>query len=96
MLCRHCQKAPASRPRRLCFACYYMPGVRELYPSTSKFARRGEGNLTGNRPMPTCPTDALPGTPAKIAVLTERVRLKQSLWHPDDAALEKPRRPIAA
>lgn len=34
--CRHCHQAPVSRPRGLCWACYYTPGVKSLYPSTSK------------------------------------------------------------
>ena len=90
MICRHCQKSPVSRPRRLCWACFYTPGVRDLYPSTSKFGRRGPGNFYSNRPLPAVPTHAIPGSPDKIAVLEERARLKQSLWHPDDAALDAP------
>lgn len=37
--CRHCG-APlkSKRIRGLCYPCYYRPGVRELYPSTSKFS----------------------------------------------------------
>jgi hypothetical protein len=31
-LCRHCEKAKATRPRTLCWSCYYRPGVREKYP----------------------------------------------------------------
>lgn len=31
------------------------------------------------------PTQALPGTPEKLAVLIERHRLGQPLWHPQDA-----------
>lgn len=85
MLCRHCHAAPVSRPRGLCWVCYYAPGVRGRFPSTSKFARRGEGNFTGVAPLPAFPTAALPGTPEKIAVLAERARMKQNLWHPDDA-----------
>src|SRR6267378_2505821 len=86
-ICRHCQKTLANRPRGLCWSCYYRPGVRDLYPSTSKFARRGICDFNGRTPLPT-PTTALPGTPEKIAVLGERARLRQSLWHPDDAKLE--------
>lgn len=40
MLCRHCQTKKANRPRGLCWPCYYTPGVKELYPSTSKYGRR--------------------------------------------------------
>lgn len=94
MLCRHCSESPISRPRRLCWSCYYKPGVRERYPPVSKYGRRGEGNFYRNAPLPAFPTDAHPGTPEKIAVLAERVRLKQSLWHPDDATLVEPMKPI--
>lgn len=90
MNCRHCRKASASRPRGLCWACYYAPGVRELHPSTSKFGRRGPGNVNGNMPLPAFPTAAIPGTPEKIAVLEERARQRLCLFHPDDATLAGP------
>ena len=88
MLCRHCQKVKSNRPRGLCWSCYYTPGVRELYPSTSKFARRGVKDFNGRARLPE-PTDALPGTPAKVAVLELRARLGQQLWHPLDARLSR-------
>jgi len=88
MLCRHCQKVKPNRPRGLCWSCYYTPGVRDQYPSTSKFARRGVGNFNGRTKLPPCPTNALPGTPEKVAVLQERARMGVSLWHPLDATLE--------
>lgn len=88
MLCRHCQRVQANRPRGLCWSCYYKPGVRELYPSTSKFARRGVGDFTGQSRLPLQPTDALPGSPEKVAVLEERARLRVSLWHPNDAPMD--------
>jgi hypothetical protein len=69
----------------LCWRCFYAPGVRDRYPSTSRFARHGHGIVNGNAPLPAFPTQALPGTPEKIVVLQERARLKQCLWHPDDA-----------
>jgi hypothetical protein len=86
-LCRHCNRVPVNRPRGLCWSCYYKPGVRDLYPSTSKFARRGVGNFNGEAEMPTLPTEALPGSPEKVAILEERARLRQSLWHPRDAGM---------
>ena len=88
MLCRHCQKVKSNRPRGLCWSCYYKPGVRDLYPSTSKFARRGVSDFTGKSALAAQPTDALPGTPEKVAVLMERARLGLALWHPLDATLE--------
>ncbi len=88
MLCRHCQKANSNRPRGLCWSCYYTPGVRDLFPSTSKFARRGVSDFNGRTRLPE-PTDALPGTPEKVAVLEERARLGLALWHPLDATLDR-------
>jgi hypothetical protein len=43
--------------------------------------------LFHTHPLPPTPTQALPGTPEKVAVLRERARLGQALWHPLDAAL---------
>lgn len=88
MICRHCQTSKVNRPRGLCWSCYYKPGVRDLYPSTSKYARRGVGNFCGVPPVPTCATAATPGSEEKIAILMERARMKQSLWHPEDNRLE--------
>jgi hypothetical protein len=89
MLCRHCQFSFVSRPRGLCWNCYYTPGVRDLYPSTSKYGRRGVGSSdAGIQPAP-YPTDAPPGSPEKVLVLMERARNMQRLWHPDDATLPK-------
>jgi hypothetical protein len=58
-----------------------------MFPSTSKFARRGVGNANHRSKVPPEPTSALPGTPEKVAVLEERARLGYSLWHPLDARL---------
>lgn len=84
-ICRHCNRKKVNRPRGLCWSCYYTLGVRELYPSTSKYAYRGVGNLTGVRMLPTKPTDALPGSEEKVRVLEQRAAAGVVLWHPDDA-----------
>lgn len=85
MICRHCKRTRSNRPRGLCWSCYYTPGVRDLYPSTSKFARRGIDDFNGRASLPSRATRARPGTPEKVAVLEQRACLKQALWHPDDA-----------
>jgi hypothetical protein len=87
-MCKHCKRVKSNRPRGLCWSCYYKPGVRDLHPSTSKFARRGVGNFSGEAAQAAQPTLALPGTAEKIAVLEERARLGLALWHPGDATLE--------
>jgi hypothetical protein len=84
MLCRHCQKGKVSRPRGLCWNCYYRPGIRGQHPSTSKYGRRGLGNFNRNVPLPPNPTPAAPGTEAKIRILTERAHQSLELFHPLD------------
>ncbi len=92
--CRHCAKSKVNRPRGLCWSCYYTPGVKELYPSTSKYARRGVGNFTGNAPLPPVPTTAAPGTPEKLAVLEQRAKHEAGDLPPGRRALRG--RPAAA
>lgn len=79
-----------NRPRGLCWNCYYTPGVLPLYPSTSKFARRGVGNHTGERPLPV-PTTEEPGTEEKMAVLAQRAEAGLALFHPEDSRIVQPR-----
>jgi hypothetical protein len=85
MWCRNCGSRVANRPRGLCWSCYYRPGIRDLYPSTSKFARRGVRDFNGLAILAASPTGALPGSAEKVAVLEHRARLGQALWHPLDA-----------
>jgi hypothetical protein len=42
---------------------------------------------SSHRRLPPAPTDALPGSAAKVRVLAARARLGVSLWHPLDARL---------
>ena len=95
MLCRNCNRGNANRPRGLCWSCYYRPGVRERFPSTSRYARHGVDDFNGNPALAPAPTAALPGTPEKLAVLEERARLRQALWHPLDALVRTPSRLLA-
>lgn len=85
MLCRHCNQKKANRPRDLCWACYYTPGIRDLYPPTSKFARRSDrGNTNSDSPLPAEPTAAPPGSKDKMRVMVARVIRGESLFHPAD------------
>jgi hypothetical protein len=81
--CRHCQAAPVSRPRGLCWKCFYTPGVRDQYPPA--FVPTGVRDGFGPRPRPETPTRARPGSPEKIEVLRQRAQRRQELWHPEDA-----------
>lgn len=92
--CRHCGRDRVNRPRSLCWSCYYTPGVKEMYPSTSKYARRGVGGGYGGLTPPVRPTHWPPGTPEKAAVLAERAEQMVSLWHEFDARYEGDPRPV--
>jgi hypothetical protein len=94
MICRHCGRVPSSRPRGLCWKCYYTPGVRDLYPSTSKFAQHGLADFYGVASLPSEPTRALPGSAEKVAILMERALQRQALWHPGDAPLDRESRDL--
>jgi len=86
-VCRHCQRKRANRPRGLCWACYYAPGVREQYPSTSKFAPK-ENSYQSERlaslGTPERPTPYPPGTVGKKLDLGRRAQAGLDLWHPGD------------
>jgi hypothetical protein len=79
--CRHCGRESASRPRGLCWPCYYTPAIRVLYASQARY-----GLASGNRraPLPAEPTTARPGSEEKIRVLCERAARHETRWHPDD------------
>lgn len=96
MLCVHCGRHPASRPRGLCWGCYYAPGLRVRYPRTNKFAVRGPEDSRGSVRPPREPTAARPGSPEKVAVLAERARRRVSLWHPADAPMNGESRRLSA
>ena len=76
-VCRHCKARKVNRPLGLCWSCYYRPGVRALYPSTSKYTGKGVG-LKGIGGVPRA-TAALPGSPEKLAVLAARAAKGQPL-----------------
>lgn len=58
--------------------------MKELYPSTSKYAVRGTGNgMRCDAPAPE-PTTVPPG-PGKVAILAERAARGEQLFHDEDA-----------
>jgi hypothetical protein len=82
--CVHCRHGQQSRPRGLCWTCFRCPQIRELYPSTSKFASRGFGH-SGYKGPPPDPTWAAPGSIEKQAVLRSRAAAGYDLHHPGDS-----------
>jgi hypothetical protein len=85
MVCRHCGRKAAGRPRGLCWTCYQTLDIRRRYATVSKFGRRGVLDFYGSGELPALPTRALPGSPEKIAVLEQRASRRETLWHPNDA-----------
>lgn len=84
--CSHCGRVAGLRPRRLCWPCYYAPGVRDQHPKEDvRMNCRGVGNITGGLELPASPTICSPGTAEKIAVMIERAKLCVQLHHPQDA-----------
>lgn len=87
-VCCHCKNNIVNRPRGLCWTCYYKPGVRDLYPSSSKYARRGVGNFSRIPPLPAVPTLESPGTEGKLKVMEKRAAAGLQIFHPTDARYE--------
>ena len=85
MVCRHCGRREAGRPRGLCWTCYQTLDIRTRYSSTSKFGRRGVLDFYGTAELPESPTRALPGSAEKVSILQQRASRRQTLWHPEDA-----------
>lgn len=87
-LCRHCHSRRLSRPRGLCWTCYYSPDVRQRYEANATHRPDLTGAAVPDFGGPakwTKPTTALPGTPEKEAVLARRAQNGETLWHPEDA-----------
>lgn len=84
-ICVHCKKSKVNRPKNLCWNCYYTPGVKDLYPSNSKFSRRGIGNGCHPVKRPRKPTTAPPGSLRKMRVMLNRIKRLETVDHPRDA-----------
>lgn len=74
---------------RLCLECSARPARLACGVCWSCFQELGDDLDTdyADRPLPLWPTDALPGSPEKLAVLEERAQSQESLFHPGDARL---------
>lgn len=86
--CIRCSDVRVLRGRGLCFKCHKRH--RHEHPVTSKYGRRGVANQSDPHRPGGDPTAARPGSPEKIAVLTERAANKRPLFHPDDETLRAP------
>jgi hypothetical protein len=82
MQCRHCKQRKAlAGHRQLCQVCFTNKAIRDQH---AKQGLRGDGDRNIVNPPLSEPTRALPGSEAKIRVLTDRARNWRRLWHPRD------------
>lgn len=90
-ICAHCKRTVNRiRTRRLCHRCLMNPDIRLLYPAVPHASyREGVGlERKGSKPLGRShgvPTQAPPGTSAKLQVMEERAELGLSLFHPRDS-----------
>lgn len=106
--CRHCRARVVTRPRGLCWPCYYTPDVLALYPpgsanpDTEKYARRGfpttargEVPTAAHGPDVAPDPDVLPGSDEKLALMFARAARGLSLFAPGEIR-DEPKRTRAA
>lgn len=95
MLCRHCVRFVANRPRRLCWRCFAQPEVRGRYPPLG--AASGVGADHDAEPLPALePTAACPGSEAKIRIMAARAERGEQIFHPLDAGVRVRHTALAA
>jgi hypothetical protein len=80
--CRHCGERSISRPRGLCWACFYLPDVRALYPAAVKIGDDADCIVP---PLPELPTLTEPGTADRVEVYRQRVAAGRRIFHHLDA-----------
>lgn len=89
-ICAHCKRTVNRiRSRKLCGRCLLNPDIRLRYAAVPHASyRQGVGlERKGSKPLGRShgpPTQAPPGTLAKLNVFAERAELGQSLFHPRD------------
>lgn len=79
--------------RGLCKTCYATPAIKRLYPPRRRTSEVGLPSR--RRQLPVEPTEAMPGTDAKIQILEERAARDEYLFHPQDGRDQRERPPDA-
>jgi hypothetical protein len=82
--CRHCSRLRVPAGRGLCPSCHRTPGLREQYRPLKDCGEWADREP----PAPTLPaaepTDAMPGSEAKVLTLIARREAGEHLYHPRD------------
>jgi hypothetical protein len=89
LLCKHCHKKPAARGKRgLCWGHYQDREIRHRYPISpfrpDLLAKAVTRFLDAVFPPSGEPTDAPPGTEARLQVYALRAERHEPLFHPQD------------
>jgi hypothetical protein len=84
-MCSHCLQRPLAargipRHYKLCPSCYFSPLVRKMLGVPGQLM--APKNV---KPEDYQPTEAMPGSREKVAVMAARVERGLPLWHPLDA-----------
>jgi hypothetical protein len=72
-----------TRPRGLCWVCFYRPDVRQQYTTIGKGGYRSEPDTNRNVPA-SGPTTAAAGSIEKLRVMRQRFLRGESLFHEAD------------
>ena len=81
--CKHCREWKEPRRRGLCADCYRNQNIRKHYPPA--YYREELPAYFGE---PLTPTDAAPGSEAKIRVMAERAAMGLGIFHPRDRRID--------
>lgn len=86
LACFSCNIRQARYAGNLCRVCHEDRTVATIpSPRLRQGVQPTEGDFYGDAPLPRRPTNALPGTPEKFAVIQHRIARKQNPVHPLDA-----------
>ena len=84
--CRGCGQRPGSHKRGFCWGCYHDAAVMALFPADQS-KNSGGGDATWEYtelPPPPTPTNAVPGSEKKLAVMEWRDAHGYQVHHPGD------------
>ena len=85
--CLLCGQTKPHKSRNLCLACYQKPESDPLKIETRHRVERDTQSIFTPTGLPDHPTEFLPGSNEKMAVMAQRLIDGRAIHHPDDASL---------
>ena len=83
--CLLCGQTKPHKSRNLCLACYQKPESEPLKIETRHRVERNTNAFMEPIGLPDHPTEFLPGSEEKMAVMAQRLEDLREIHHPDDA-----------